>query len=306
MAKIKTPKTKQLPSVREISRNVHEIKFEFNKMSDEHWVLLRSDCHHDSKHCDRAMELRHLEEAKRKGALIIDNGDLYDAMQGKFDRRSNKSDLLPEYKKGDYLDALVSEAAKFYKPYAKNIAILGQGNHETAILKHHETNITERLKERLNVGLESHEKVHMGGYGGWVKFVGDYYGGKESVMMHYFHGSGGGGPVTRGVIQTNRQAVFLPDAQICLTGHTHDQWIVPIERQRIKNTAMKLYKDTQYHIKVAGYKEEYEDGYGGWHIERGAPPKPKGACWLKFTWFGEERNGERLRNMRVQPILVDF
>ena len=309
MTKSKRPKKKNvptLPKVKEISRNVHQIDFTFNDIREEKWVLLRSDVHHDSKHCDRAMEKRHLDQAIERNALIIDNGDLYDAMQGRFDRRSSKDDLLPEYKKGDYLDALVSEAAKFYKPYAKNFAILGQGNHETAILKHHETNITERLKERLNIGLKDSEKCYMGGYGGWIKFVGSYHGGKESIMMHYFHGSGGGGPVTRGVIQTNRQAVYLPDAQICVTGHTHDQWIVPIERQRIKNTAMKLYKEPQYHIKISGYKEEYEDGYGGWHIERGAPPKPKGACWLKFTFYFEQENLERKRGMRVQPILVDF
>jgi hypothetical protein len=24
------------------------------------------------------------------------------------------------------------------------------------------------------------------------------------------------------------------------------------------------------------YKEEYEDGFGGWHVERGAPVKPTG------------------------------
>ena len=30
-------------------------------------------------------------------------------------------------------------------------------------------------------------------------------------------------------------------------------------------------------------EEEYVDGYGGWHIERGGPPKPTGAVWLKMT-----------------------
>jgi hypothetical protein len=296
-----------LPEIKEVSRNVHEIHFALNSVKDTQWILLRSDCHHDSVHCDRAMEKRHLDEAVEKNALIIDNGDLYDAMQGKYDRRSSKDDLRPEYKHGDYLDKLVSEAYKFYKPYAKNIAILGQGNHETAILKHHETNLTERLKERLNIGLAEEEKVHLGGYGGWVRLCGHFHGGMQALNMHYFHGSGGGGPVTRGVIQTNRQAVFLPDANICLTGHTHDQWLVPIERQRINNKG-RLFKDTCYHIKIAGYKEEYEDGFGGWHIERGAAPKPRGACWLELKYYTgiiSETDKFRDRGMVCTPIMVD-
>jgi hypothetical protein len=30
------------------------------------------------------------------------------------------------------------------------------------------------------------------------------------------------------------------------------------------------------------YKEEYGDGYIGWHVERGAPPKPLGGRILKI------------------------
>jgi hypothetical protein len=30
------------------------------------------------------------------------------------------------------------------------------------------------------------------------------------------------------------------------------------------------------------YKEEYQDGFSGWHVERGAPPKPLGGRILKI------------------------
>ena len=99
--------------------------------------------------------------------------------------------------------------------------------------------------------------------------------------MKYFHGAGGGGPVTRGVIQTNRMAVFLPDADFILSGHTHDSWVVPIARERISK-AGRIYQDEQIHIRSATYKDEYGDGYSGLHVERGAPPKPLGGWWLRF------------------------
>jgi hypothetical protein len=48
------------------------------------------------------------------------------------------------------------------------------------------------------------------------------------------------------------------------------------------------------------YKEEYEDGFGGWHVERGAPVKPTGGRILNF-------NGRRVRNKENDyfELLVD-
>jgi hypothetical protein len=41
-------------------------------------------------------------------------------------------------------------------------------------------------------------------------------------------------------------------------------------------------------VRTPGYKEEYQDGYGGFHVERGAPPKPVGAAWLSIKNLGSE------------------
>jgi hypothetical protein len=54
----------------------------------------------------------------------------------------------------------------------------------------------------------------------------------------------------------------------------------------------KVRHDTQTHIKMATYKEEYGDGYGGWHVETGKPPKPLGGWWLRFYW---DRSEERVQ-----------
>jgi hypothetical protein len=39
------------------------------------------------------------------------------------------------------------------------------------------------------------------------------------------------------------------------------------------------------------YKEEYGVGAGGWHVERGAPPKPLGGRILTFSVRREQRDG---------------
>ena len=262
------------------SNNVHTVRFSLENSGDEQWILLSSDRHHDNAHTDHDLERKHLDEAVERNAAIIDIGDMHCAMQGKWDKRADRSALRPEYQQGEYLDCLVKYAAEFYSPYAEHFAVIGRGNHETAITKRHETDLTERTCERMS-HISGH-KVHAGGYGGWVRIIASI-GTRRTrrIDLKYFHGSGGGGPVTRGVIQTNRMAVFLPDAHIIASGHTHDQWIVPIARERIAKNG-KVFIDEQTHVRCGTYKDEYGDGSGGWHIERGGPPKPLGACWLRL------------------------
>ena len=268
--------------VTQVGRTSHRVDVDTGGKGWEQWFLLSSDRHHDNAHTDQARELKDLRQAQDRSAGIIDVGDLFCAMQGRWDRRADRSALREEYQCGNYLDALVREAVDFYGPFAANFIVIGRGNHETAILKHHETDLTERLCQGLSTS--TGEDVPAGGYGGWVVF--NFKCTKTRsfrVNLKYWHGSGGGGPVTRGVIRTNRMAVYLPDAHIVATGHTHDQWVVPIARERLARNG-EVFIDEQTHVKCGTYKEEYGDGHGGWHIERGGPPKPLGAQWLRFFW----------------------
>lgn len=269
---------------KQVSRNVHVIEIHLPKVGDEQWVLLQSDIHWDNPMCDRAKLKKHLDLALERNAPVIDAGDFFCAMQGKYDNRSNKKDLRPEHATGNYLDSLVETAAKYLDPYKKILTVRGTGNHESSIQKNHESDLCERLCERLrsNGGV-----ARRGGYSGFVRF--SLYGNKtngslaatKGYKLWYFHGSGGGGPVTRGVIQTNRQSVYIADADFVLTGHTHDSWQVPIQRIKLNNHD-EIEQFRQTHIKTGGYKEEFTDGYGGWHVERGGPPKPTGAYWIRF------------------------
>lgn len=246
--------------------------------NDEQWVFLKSDDHWDNPKCNRALLKKHLDLAVERNAPIIGGGDLFCAMQGKYDKRANKSDLRPEHQNARYLDSLVDTATEWYAPYSKHIVCEGRGNHETAIIKNHETDLTDRLCSNLRGGGGITEAM---GYGYWVRFQMKRGAQTKSFLMKIFHGSGGGGPVTKGVIQTNRRAVFLPDADIVMTGHVHEAWNVCLMRERI-NKSDNLSHDTQWHVCTPSYKEEYGDGSKGWHVERGAPPKPIGGYWLRF------------------------
>jgi hypothetical protein len=113
--------------------NVTKAIFEYESNKEEQWFLLRSDIHWDSKDSDVALERKHLKQALERNAYIVTIGDMFDAMQGKEDRRRSLSALKDEFVRTDYFDALIEKSVEFYKPYAKNMLLISKGNHENAI-----------------------------------------------------------------------------------------------------------------------------------------------------------------------------
>jgi len=247
----------------------------------EAWFLLMADVHWDNPKCKRDLLKKHLDEAKARGAGIIDAGDFFCAMQGKYDKRSSKSDIRPEHQHGDYLDRLVDTAADFLMPYADNMLVLGRGNHETSIRQRHETDLTDRLCAVLR---QRGSAVQPGGYCGWVRFMFERCNARTSRRLWYCHGWGGGGPVTLNTIQAaNRMPMMVDGADIILTGHVHEAWVAEKVRTKL-NDAGKVEQRTLYIVQTPTYKEEYGDGSGGWHVETGKPPKPLGAWWLRWSY----------------------
>ena len=276
-------------TVEKLSRNVHRVTMLCDTAHQfEWWGLLSSDRHHDNAHTNQALERKHLEEiTKRKGG-IIDCGDFFCAMNGRWDPRADRSALRPEYQAGDYLDALVREGVKFFQPYADRFVCIGRGNHETAIHKRHETDLIERLCAGLSNGPVP---VHSGGYGGYVLFrCITKKGGSYSFKIRYFHGSGGGAMMTHGVLDTRRHASIYPDADMVITGHSHHHWVVPIARERIRQFSGKaeVTIDEQLHVRIGTYKDEHGDGFGGWSVEKGLPPKGLGAVWMRLHIAGKQ------------------
>lgn len=243
-------------------------------------LMLSADRHHDSVNCNRKLEKKQLDEAVKRQALIIDAGDLFDAMQGRYDPRRNYDDLRPEYKVQNYYDVIVDDALEFYKPYAKNFLVIGKGNHEQGVLKHTNKGLISILAKGLHT--EGSQCV-CGGFGGWVYlYFGSNGGHRTNVKIKYFHGSGSEAPVTRGIIQTNRQAVYLPDANIVLNGHNHHEYTLAIKRERISTKGVQ-YFDLQHFARTPGYMDDYGDGTEGWAVERGMVPKPNGCIWAKIS-----------------------
>jgi hypothetical protein len=258
---------------------------------EETKVLLISDLHWDNPKCDRELLKKHLDEALKGNHDILINGDLFCLMQGSYDLRKSKSDIRPEHNHANYFDAIINTAVDWFAPYAHLIKLVGYGNHETAILKRQETDIIERFVTLLNYKTGS--SIQVGGYGGWIRYQFTDGSSTQSFKIKYMHGFGGGGAVTRGTIQHNRMSVNVEGADAIWMGHVHEDYELTYTVEELTNKDTVMLRDILM-IRTSAYKEEYGDGSKGWHIERGASPKPIGGRWLIMKPFRDDKTNRKI------------
>lgn len=264
------------PKPERINRNVLALRHAVEAGWQQRYLLL-ADIHLDNPHCDRRMLVRLLDEAKQHDTGVMCIGDTLDAMGGRNDPRRSKSGTRRDQQADNYLDLLVNDTVSFFEPYRDALVMFADGNHETSIRRNLETDLLERVCRGLDV-------AHMG-YSGWIRFMfsrAGTGGDRHSKWLYFHHGAGGGGEVTRGVIGTNRRAVYLPDATFVVTGHIHEAWLVEIVRHRISDMA-RTWRDSQWHIQLPTLKDEFALE-GGYHVEKGRSPRPLGGWWLKFFY----------------------
>lgn len=246
--------------------------------TDPGTLLFIGDLHVDSPHACRDEIRRVLSEAVERNAAIVLLGDVFDAMQSVGDRRANKSALQARYGRDDYIDALVEDVSEFLRPYVKNIWICLHGNHETALMKHHETDVLRRLVLDLN---QHGGQVIAPGYQTYVAvrtFVGGQY--PHVTLGWLTHGSGGSSPVTKGAIGAARRATTYPDAAFVVSGHLHTDLQVAHPQYRVSSKG-RLYATRQRHVQCGAWKVEGQHG-PSWAVEKGLPPTVPSAYWLEF------------------------
>jgi hypothetical protein len=273
--------------VEKIGKNVHKISLsgEYNE------VALLSDLHWDNPKCDRVLLKKHLDHCLKNNIPVVITGDLFCLMQGRGDKRSNKSDILPEHNNFKYLDSIIETAVEWFTPYISVLKVISYGNHETSVIKWQETDILQRFVDLLN--MTTGANVQVGGYGGWIVYeITNRRNSKVSFKHKYFHGSGGGGIVTKGAINLTRALETYEGFDLFSMGHIHENSCRNDSREVLyMNTTVTEIRLKQIHHCITGtYKEEYGDGSKGWHVERGAPPKPLGG---RILMLSVKRTGDK-------------
>jgi len=245
------------------------------------WILFLSDIHLDSLYCDLPLLTSHLNEAKEKDAMILIAGDLWDGMQGRNDPRRSARELKETLKGLDYFDRILDEAVEFFRPYAHNLAMLGYGNHEYSVVMHNGTDLPQRFAAIMR---QLGSPIVIGGYGGFIRlglFTGSQATPRRSFRIYYNHGAGSEAPVTKGMIQTARQAAYIRGVDVVWNGHNHQEYISHQSTLEINNKDAVEQGMVTY-IRTPGYKNEYGDakhGFNGFAASRMMQPTPRGCAW---------------------------
>jgi hypothetical protein len=260
-----------------ISESVTRIDLQGINSDWEKKILFLSDIHLDSPWCDRRLLKSHLDEAVKEDAIILCAGDLFDVMQGPKDPRSDYRELKAEYKTSAYFDRVLDDAFEYFKPYAKNFALFGYGNHEYGTLHHNGTDMVQRLVALLR---SEGSPIVAGGYGGFIRIAGYREMGTPymNYRIYYNHGTGGEAPVTQGAIQTNRQAVWVRNCDVIWNGHNHKSYIMTQSTMGLSNKD-EIDQDLVYFIRTPGYKNEMKVPAHGFAASRNMAPTPRGCIW---------------------------
>jgi hypothetical protein len=79
--------------------------------------------------------------------------------------------------------------------------------------------------------------------------------------------------------------VMIDGADCIWAGHVHELYHhadMVEELSYAANGGYRINMRYVHHIRTASYKEEYDEGYMGFHVERMRPPKPLGAYLMQL------------------------
>lgn len=257
----------------------------------EHWTWIGSDIHYDSPDCDRDYYHATMQEAVARKASVIQVGDIFDVMVGPGDRRGNARMLRDELMRSAYFDDVVNGWVEDHIGYAGNLAYMGYGNHETSVIRHYETDLLDRALQLLR--LRTGAQIMPSGYSGWAWYTFRCGNHCTSRRIKLYHGSGGGGPVTRDTIQLERHRARLGDHDIFASGHTHDKSVDTSTLREGLDSRGHITETRQVSIKLGTFKRNTTPNCrSSWETEKGIRAKAVGGHWIRWYWASRRQGIE--------------
>jgi len=203
------------------------------KSGDVVGLTLMSDIHIGAPYVDYKKVAKEIQVAKDRGDWLLFNGDLYDAILVQDKKRFTGESLHPRLQnRNNILNEAVQWGTEMLAPVVDRIIMIGVGNHEFAVEKHHNYDPIQATIYELEKLLPKNSKhtIHHGGVTGFVDFRFRYANPSENkrnehgrrFVLYYHHGSGGAAPVTKGMIDFNRKAAWV-NADLIWMGHKHNR-----------------------------------------------------------------------------------
>jgi len=243
----------------------HKYKALLSKQ-DEFPIFLASDIHFDEKGFNRELFTKDFDRAKRGGARILINGDVFGCiLPGDLKRYTRGNDNGG----GDgVINEAIEEAERLFSPYVNQIDMVGLGNHEVSVLKFHHVDIIRLLIFALNRRRDpALPPIRHGGYTGYIRYQFD--GPSRSHIKHfdifYNHGQGGSAEITDGIIDAKRR--LYTRADIIWLGHKHKRWVIDIDPEEGMADNGRIYTRKRWAVMTGCYSnptaetDATENGY---------------------------------------------
>lgn len=190
-------------------------------LPDNHNFILASDLHWGANNFDYKLFGKMIEIARAENARVFINGDIFDAILPGDKKRWSPS-VFP-VSVDAYINEIMDKATEDFLPLADYIDWVGYGNHEESIIKYHGFDMLQELVRRLNaVRAMDLPPIVRGGYSGFIDLAFTRPGatGQTKVTVYHNHGTGGGAPMTKGMLTLSRAAMDV-FADVYWFGHIH-------------------------------------------------------------------------------------
>lgn len=252
-------------------------------------ILFQSDPHIGSAITDYSMLKEELEDAARKKARILINGDVFENLF-----HTNQKQYLPHslheriQGSSDQINRCLEWAVELYGPYAYLIDMVGEGNHDARSVKYGAVDIVALFVKELQ-RLTTHE-VHYGGYSGLVQYL--FSSSSRRLTIYYHHGWGSGSSLASAMSDFNRAQQF-ENVDVFWLGHKHCSVNAKVYRPSCpKNGFNTRVREVRY-IRTGAYMDIFtsqtsqallsQGRKGNYAADAGLQAHGKGGAWLNVT-----------------------
>ena len=228
-------------------------------------ISLLSDLHLGSPQTDEGLIKKELDQAFLRKDRINFNGDLFDAILAGDAKRYRPDAIHPRlHGTADVLGLALDWAEELLSPYVDHVDMIGIGNHETSVEKHHSLDLVGTLVKRLQtaVRVKGH-RIHYGGYAGFLRYKVERsteqkqgHRSGDSLTIFYWHGHGGGSGLGGALGEFASKGSFIEQADIHWHAHRHIRLAAPVERISCSASSAPASR-TCWYIRTAAYMNSY-------------------------------------------------
>jgi len=254
-----------------------------------------ADAHLDSKKSKRKFIKRLIDE--NPDAFIVYGGDCFDLMQGKKDRRAEKSALGDEFSESDYWNRVIDYSRdEWLYPYKDRIIAFIEGNHTTGVLSHNEIDFLGWLTDSGKLANRMYAA-------GWIILTMKIAKGRNLCFPVYFqHAPPSGGKRSKGMLSVDILLGEHPDAKAIITEHIHETYITPQTVERLNVRAKTVQYNNVWCLQAPTTKAEHEGKKRGYYHERVKKSATSiGALKLSFKYKRYQEDNKETELITLDP-----